>query len=128
MFGSLVFLEIVYNDSLQQILISSRGKIHEKKLGPKFGPKPAKIKPKIRFFCHFLKFGSLLFLKIACNDSLKQFVTFNRGEIYEKYFGLKFGPKGPKSDPKLSFLLFSQVCFVSFPLSCIGWQLGTMYK
>ena len=29
-FGSLVFLEIIYNDSVQQCLTSSRGKYHEK--------------------------------------------------------------------------------------------------
>ena len=34
-FGSLVFLEIAYRDSLQQCLTSSRGKIHEKEIrGP----------------------------------------------------------------------------------------------
>ena len=29
--GSLVFLEITYNDSLQQCLTSNKGKAHEKK-------------------------------------------------------------------------------------------------
>ena len=46
-FGLLVYLEIAYNDSLQQCIASSRGKTHEKKnlernLGqnrPKSGPK-----------------------------------------------------------------------------------------
>ena len=37
-FGSLVFLEIAYNDNLQQCLAFSKGKTHEKILGPKFGP------------------------------------------------------------------------------------------
>ena len=36
-FGSLVFLEIVYNDSLQQFLTSSRGKSHENIWGPNLG-------------------------------------------------------------------------------------------
>ena len=33
-FGSYVFLEIAYNDSLRQCQTSSRGKIYEKKFGP----------------------------------------------------------------------------------------------
>ena len=37
-FGLLVFLEIAYNDSLQQCITSSRNKTHEKKFGgPNFG-------------------------------------------------------------------------------------------
>ena len=32
-FGSYVFLEITYNDSLRQCLPSNRGKTHEKKIG-----------------------------------------------------------------------------------------------
>ena len=36
-FGSLVFLEIVYNDSLQQFLTSSRGKSYENIWGPNLG-------------------------------------------------------------------------------------------
>ena len=34
--------------------------------------------------------------------------------------GLKLGPNGQKLGLKLSFLLFSQVWFISFPLNCIG--------
>ena len=33
----------------------------------------------------------------------------------KKKFWPKFGPKGPKMDPKLGFLPFSQVEFISFP-------------
>ena len=36
--------------------------------------------------CHFLKFGSLVFLEIAYNDSLQQFLTFSRSKICEKSF------------------------------------------
>ena len=68
-FSSLVFLEIAYNDSLQQFLTCSRGNIHEKNLGG------AKIGPKASFFYHFLKFGSLVFLEIAYNYSLQQGLT-----------------------------------------------------
>ena len=41
------FLEIAYNDSLQQCLTSSRDKTHQKVIwGPKFGPK---VGPKLGF-------------------------------------------------------------------------------
>ena len=79
-FGSLVFLEIAYNESLQKCLSSSTGKIHKNTLGPKFGPE-GKILPETNFFCHFLKFGSLLFHEIAYSDSLQQCLTFNRNKI-----------------------------------------------
>ena len=103
-FGSLVFFEIVYNDSLQQFLTSSRGKIHKKKiLGPKFGPKGPKSGPKL-VFCNCLKFGSLVFLEIAYNDSLQQCVTSSRDKTQEKNFwGPNLGQNGPKSGPKLVF-------------------------
>ena len=52
--------------------------------------KGAKIGPKTRFFCHFLKFGSLVFLEITCNDSLQQFLTYSKGKTNEKNF---VGPK-----------------------------------
>ena len=49
-FGSYVFLEIVYNYSLRKCLTSSRGKTREKKfLGPKFGPNEQKSGPKLVF-------------------------------------------------------------------------------
>ena len=31
------------------------------------------------------------------------------------------GPNGPESGPKLGFSPFSQIGFISFPLTCIGW-------
>ena len=53
-FGSYVFPEIGYNDSLRQCLISSRGKTHEKILfRPKFGPNGTKSSPKLGFFAVF---------------------------------------------------------------------------
>ena len=60
-FVSYVFLEIAYNDSLQQVLTPCRGKTHQKKFGTQIWAKQAKIGPEISFFCHFLKFGSLVF-------------------------------------------------------------------
>ena len=63
-FGSLVFFEIGFSDSLQQYIASTRGKNHEKKIfRHQIWAKWAKIRPKICcFFCHFLNFGSLIFL------------------------------------------------------------------
>ena len=48
-FGSYVFLEIVYNDSLGQCLTSSRVKIHEKKFEVQIWAKRTKIGLEIRF-------------------------------------------------------------------------------
>ena len=49
-FGSYVFLEIAYNDNLPQCQTSSRGKIHEKKLGALVCAKQAITGPENRFF------------------------------------------------------------------------------
>ena len=40
----------------------------------------------------------------------------SRDKIREKKF---WGPKGPKSGPKLGFLPFSQIWFICFPRNCI---------
>ena len=62
------------------------------------------------------KFGLLVFLEIACNGSLQQFITSSRRKTHEKKFwGPNLGRNGPKSGPVLGFLPFSQVWFVSFP-------------
>ena len=89
-FCSLVFLEITCNDSLQQCLTSSRGKTHEKIFWAQIWAKEAKIGPEtfFFFFCHFLKFGSLVFLEIAYKDSLRQCIRSSRGKTHEKK---KFG-------------------------------------
>ena len=63
-FGSYVFLEIAYDDSLRQCLTSSRGKIHEKKIGPD-----------IRFFAISL-FSQVCFkFSFVQDDSLEQCLT-----------------------------------------------------
>ena len=86
-FGSLVFLQIAFNDSLQQCLTSSRGKIHKKNFEAQFWVKGAKIGSETRFFCHFLKFGSSVFHEIVYNDSLQQSITSSRRKTHEKIFG-----------------------------------------
>ena len=76
--------------------------------------KVAKICPKTRFFCHFLKFCALVFLEIADNDSLQWCIPSSRGKTYKFFFGggTRFGPK---SGLKLGFPLFFQVWFIMFP-------------
>ena len=50
--------------------------------------KVAKVWPDTSFFfSHFLKFGSLVFLEIAYNNSLQQYLTSNRGKTYAKKIG-----------------------------------------
>ena len=85
-FGSLVFLEIAYNDSLLQCLTSRRDKVDENIFGAQIWAKGAKIRPETKFFFCFLKFGSLIFLEIAYNDSLQQYLTSSRDKVHEKKF------------------------------------------
>ena len=162
-FGSLILLEIACSDSLQQCLTCSRAKIHEKKFWcPNLGQRGQNLS-RNQVFCHFLKFGSLVFLEIAYNDkihqknfwgpnlvqksqnrpqnqvfyhflnfsslvffeiaynySLRQCLTTIRGKTHQKVWGEhKFGSDRPKLDPKLSFLPFSQVWCISFLLNYI---------
>ena len=71
----------------------------------------AKIGPKTRF-CHFVKFGLLVFLEIAYSDSFQQCIISSRVKTHKKNWGEKFGPK---LGLKLGFLLFSQFWFIIFP-------------
>ena len=59
----------------------------KKNFGPKFGSKGPKSIPKLVFFCHFFKFGTLLFLEISWNDSLQQCLTCSWGIIVNKKSG-----------------------------------------
>ena len=59
--------------------------------------------------CHFFKFGSQVFLEMAQDDSLEDYLTINRGKTLEKNFG------DPKLGPKLGILPFSQGSIISFP-------------
>ena len=64
-FSSLVFLEITYNDSLQQCITSSRGKTQEKNFGGlNSGQNGSKSGPKLVFFLPFSQFGSLITFKL----------------------------------------------------------------
>ena len=107
-----LFLYYAYNDSLQQCLTSSRGKILEKNF---WGPNLGQNRVQNWVFCLFLKFGLLVLFQIAYNDSLQQFIASSRGKTHEKIFwGPNLGQNGPKSGPKLGFLPFSQDWFISF--------------
>ena len=107
-FGSLVFLEIAYNHSLQQCL-TYRNKIHKKNFGDPNLSQRGQNRSRNQVFCHFLKLGSLVFLVIIYNNSLEQCLTCSRGKTYEKKIRrLRFELKGPKSVSKLGFLSFSE--------------------
>ena len=76
-FGSLVFLEIVYSDSLQQCLTSTRGETYEKRFATQIGPNESKSDQTSQasqnyVFRNFLKFGLLVLLEIAYNGNLQQ--------------------------------------------------------
>ena len=78
--GSLVFSDIVHDDSSPWYLVTDRARFLKKNWWPKFGPKSG---PKVGVFLQFLKFGSLVFLEIAYSDNLQQCLTC-RGKIQEK--------------------------------------------
>ena len=105
-FGSLVFLQIALNYSVQQYMTSSRGRTQKKKFGDQIWAKTGQNWPQNQVFGHFLKFGSLVFLEIEYNDSLQQCMTSSRGKTHKKFGGTKFGSKRPKSGPNLGFLPF----------------------
>ena len=62
--ASLVLLDIVYNDSLQQCGTSSRSKFHLKNVGSQISTKGAKIEPKTSFF---LPFSHVLLISFLWN-------------------------------------------------------------
>ena len=53
---------------------------------PKFGPKGPKLGPKLGFLSICQNWFQLVFLEIAYNDSLQQFLRFSRGITHEKNF------------------------------------------
>ena len=84
-FRSQVFLEIEYDDSLEQGLASSRKK--PSILEPKCRPNRPNLSRKQFFFCHFLKFVLIVFFSffyIAYDDSLKQCITTSRSKTHTK--------------------------------------------
>ena len=70
----------------------------------------AKIGSEIRFFCHFLWFGSLVSLKIAYTEGLQLDITSSRGKTHKKKLGIKSGTKWAKIRPKITFfVIFSSL-------------------
>ena len=90
-------------------MISSdwRSQMFEKKVGgPNFG-QVDQNRARNWISCDFLKFGSVVFLEIAYNDSLQQFLTFSRSKICEKFF---LGPSLGWRDPETRFFaIFSSL-------------------
>ena len=120
---SLVFFDIVHDDRWPWYLVT------EEESGPEFGPNGRKLDSKWGFLpiswvwiiC-FLEVRLISLKFLGYDDSLRQCLTSSRGITHEeKFWGPKFGPNGPKLGPKLGYLPFSQVWFISFPLICIGW-------
>ena len=78
--------------------------------------------PSIRPSLSSLKIWSLVFSDIVHDDSWPWYLVVDRARfLKKKNWCPKFGSNGPNSNPKLFFLLFSQVCFISFPWNCIQW-------
>ena len=98
----LVLLEITYDESLEQYL-TSRGKTLETKWrrGYIIGPDD---------FCNFLNFASLIFLSIAQDCSLGQYLKSSRTENSKWKI---YGPNGGWSD-----LFCSNVVVLSVKLAC----------
>ena len=92
---SLVFSDTVHDGSWSWDLVTDKARFLEKNLAnriwaiyrPKWDPKLG--------FCHFLKYGSLVFREIAYNNSVQQCVTSKRVKIHGKIFlGSHMGQKG----------------------------------
>ena len=114
----MIFSDIVPNDSWPWYLVTDESRFFEEKFGvPNLGT-AGLSQAQNAVFCHFVEFGSYIFLEVTWNDSLRQFLTSSSGKTHEKKF----------RDPNLSqmsirFLLdfppFSQVWFISYPLNYI---------
>ena len=58
---------------------------------------------KMSFFCHFPKFGLLVFPKIDYSDSLQQRLTTSRGDPEKIILEAQIWPKPTKLGLKISF-------------------------
>ena len=94
--GSLVFSDIVHDDSWPWYLVAAR--FLKKKIGDPNLDQMGQNWAQNWVFWHFLKFGSLFFLEIACNDSLQQCLIYSREKIDEKFF---WGPNLGHRDQNL---------------------------
>ena len=63
-----------------------------------------------KVFRHFLEFRSYFFLETAYNNSLRQYLTFNKGKTYEKILGAQIWAKRAKIGPEIRFFaIFSSL-------------------
>ena len=118
--SSLVFLEIVYNHSLQHCIISSRSKTYKKIFGHQIWTERAKNGRKTMFFCHVLKLSLLVFLEIVCNHSLQHCIISSRSKTHKKNFGHQIWAKRAKNGPKTMFFchIFKFRSLVSLEIAC----------
>ena len=96
-FGSYVFFEIEYDDSLRQYLTSIRSKIHGKIFGIQISTKQAKIGHGIRFLAIFSSLHHQVYLilhRIAGWDNVYYVVELKLLKIFLRP---KLGPNGSKS-------------------------------
>ena len=101
---------IAQDDSLRQFLTTSRDKIRKKKLGnPNLG-QMSQNWVQNQVFCHFFKFDSLVFLKIAQDDSLEHYLITSRSKTHGKNFG------APKLGPNLGFFAIFSRLHIQFSL------------
>ena len=63
-----------------------------------------------QFFCHFLKFSSLISLEIPYSDRMQQCITSTRGKPTREIFGDQIWVKRTKISPKIRFFaIFSNL-------------------
>ena len=105
--GSLAFPDIVHDDGWPWYLVTDAVRFLKNKFGgPNLGWM-SQIQVQSYVFCNFLKFGSLVFLEIVCNDSLQSFPTSSRDKIHEKSFwGQNLGERSQNWFPKKVFCPF----------------------
>ena len=83
--GLLVF-SIVHDDNWPWYLVTDKARFFKKNWWPEFGSNGPKLGQKNRFFWHFLKFGSLVFLEIAYNFGTQIFAKGSRTWSETRFF------------------------------------------
>ena len=120
-FGSLVFLEIEYNNSLQQCITPSRGDTHKKNLAVQIWAKTGQNQTQNQIF--FSIFSSLVH---QISIKLHRMIAWDNVQIVievkpaERNWGPEFGANRSKQGPNLGFLSFSNAWFISFPGNFLG--------
>ena len=67
-------------------LVTDNARFSKKELAARILVQWPQIRPKMRFYTIFLNFGSYIFLQLAYNDSLRQYLTSSRGKSRKKFF------------------------------------------